>query len=337
MDGRWAGVKGGFNMARDYYDRDRSMWERGRDEVRSWFGDEEAERRRRRDARFDERSDWRETDYYDLGPGRRPRYEYDDAYGDAEHYRQSGRMNRDQRSRQRAADAEFDRDWDLDDRGGSGFEPYRSGGGRGGWHERDRQSMYGGSYGGRRAGRHYDDDMDISESRRRNQAYGGGRYSADPQGSSRYYSDYYQDDMGQHNHRGRGPRGYRRADERIVEDLSEALTWDRVVDASDVEVKVDGGEVTLSGTVASRRMKRRAEDIADGIRGVHDVHNQLRVSRDSLSGDQGSHQGRGPRQDMEHQGSGSSAGQERSGKEQGLGSGRTEGAEPGQQQRKFGS
>src|SRR5690625_3385461 len=110
-----------------------------------------------------------------------------------------------------------------------------------------------------------------------------------------------------------------------------------VVDASDVEVKVDGGEVTLSGTVASRRMKRRAEDIADGIRGVHDVHNQLRVSRDSLSGDQGSHQGRGPRQDMRHQGSGSSAGQERSGKEQGLGSGRTEGAEPGQQQRKFGS
>lgn len=35
-------------------DRDRDFFERAGDEVRSWFGDEEAERRRERDARYDE-------------------------------------------------------------------------------------------------------------------------------------------------------------------------------------------------------------------------------------------------------------------------------------------
>ena len=37
--------------------RDRGFFERAGDEVRSWFGDEEAERRRRYDERFDERYD----------------------------------------------------------------------------------------------------------------------------------------------------------------------------------------------------------------------------------------------------------------------------------------
>jgi len=36
------------------YDRDRGFLDRAGDEVRSWFGDEEAERRRRQDQRFDE-------------------------------------------------------------------------------------------------------------------------------------------------------------------------------------------------------------------------------------------------------------------------------------------
>lgn len=36
------------------YDRDRGFFDRAGDEVRSWFGDEEAERRRRQDQRYDE-------------------------------------------------------------------------------------------------------------------------------------------------------------------------------------------------------------------------------------------------------------------------------------------
>jgi hypothetical protein len=37
--------------------------------------------------------------------------------------------------------------------------------------------------------------------------------------------------------------------------------------------------VTLAGEVESRRMKHRAEDIADSVTGVKDVHNHLRVAK----------------------------------------------------------
>ena len=78
-------------------------------------------------------------------------------------------------------------------------------------------------------------------------------------------------------HAGRGPRNYRRADERIRDDISDLLTDNAWVDASDIEVQVEQGEVTLSGTVESRRTKRIAEDIAESVSGVKDVHNRLRV------------------------------------------------------------
>ena len=77
---------------------------------------------------------------------------------------------------------------------------------------------------------------------------------------------------------GRGPKGYRRSDERIREDVGEALTRDGDLDASEIVVTVEDGEVTLEGTVPDRRSKRLAEDLA-GQRGVRDVHNRLRVER----------------------------------------------------------
>ena len=76
---------------------------------------------------------------------------------------------------------------------------------------------------------------------------------------------------------GRGPRGYRRSDERIFEDVCERFTEHGLLDPSDVEVNVRGGEVVLSGTVATRAEKRLAEDIADLVFGVVEVHNRLRV------------------------------------------------------------
>ena len=95
-------------------------------------------------------------------------------------------------------------------------------------------------------------------------------------------------------HAGRGPRGYRRSDDRIREDVSEVLTRDPDVDATDIEIVVLEGEVTLSGDVDDRRTKRRAEDLVERCAGVHDVHNQLRVKRglgqkisDMLSGQSG--------------------------------------------------
>jgi hypothetical protein len=81
------------------------------------------------------------------------------------------------------------------------------------------------------------------------------------------------------NYSGRGPKDYRRSDDRIREEVCDMFTDDWRLDASDVTVKVEGSEVTLVGTVATRDQKRRAEEIAERVRGVNDVHNQIRVVR----------------------------------------------------------
>ena len=78
-------------------------------------------------------------------------------------------------------------------------------------------------------------------------------------------------------HVGKGPKGYVRSDDRIREDVSDRLTQDWLIDASEIEVQVSGAEVTLSGLVADRSDKRRAEDIADHISGVKHVQNNLRI------------------------------------------------------------
>jgi osmotically-inducible protein OsmY len=78
---------------------------------------------------------------------------------------------------------------------------------------------------------------------------------------------------------GRGPKGYKRSDARICEDVSDRFTDDEWLDASDIAVQVRDGEVILSGTVTDRSQKRRAEDLACRVSGVHDVSNGLRVTR----------------------------------------------------------
>src|SRR5690606_25759303 len=78
-------------------------------------------------------------------------------------------------------------------------------------------------------------------------------------------------------YRGHGPMGYTRSDERILEDASDALTDDWGVDARQITVSVKDGEITLDGTVPSRRQKRRAEDCVEDLSGVRHVQNNLRV------------------------------------------------------------
>jgi len=78
----------------------------------------------------------------------------------------------------------------------------------------------------------------------------------------------------------RGPKGYKRSDERIREDVSERLAQQDELDPSDLEVRVANGEVTLTGTVRSRHEKFLAEEIADEVLGVNDVHVQVRVRRE---------------------------------------------------------
>lgn len=85
-------------------------------------------------------------------------------------------------------------------------------------------------------------------------------------------------------HRGKGPKGYRRSDERIREVVCDALTDDPDVDASDVECDVTDGEVTLRGAVRTREEKRAIEQLAERATGVREVINQVRVQPRSGAG-----------------------------------------------------
>lgn len=83
--------------------------------------------------------------------------------------------------------------------------------------------------------------------------------------------------LGSGEFRGRGPRNYTRSDERVRDDVNDRLSDDAHVDASDIEVTVAEGEVTLGGQVQNRFAKRHAEDIAERVLGVRHVQNNLRV------------------------------------------------------------
>lgn len=76
---------------------------------------------------------------------------------------------------------------------------------------------------------------------------------------------------------GRGPKNYKRPDNRIEEDINERLTDHSMLDATDIVVSVQDGEVTLRGHVDSRQSKRLAEDVAETVFGVKDVVNQIKI------------------------------------------------------------
>ncbi len=76
-----------------------------------------------------------------------------------------------------------------------------------------------------------------------------------------------------------GPRGYRRSDERIYEDVCEALIREERVDVSEVTVEVHDGTVTLGGHVPVRRMRYLIEDVAAACRGVKDVENRISAAQ----------------------------------------------------------
>lgn len=191
------------------YDRrrgreDRGFFERAGDEVRSWFGDEDAQRRRERDER-DEPRGWG-------GPSR-------------------------------------------------------------GWSARDEGDRRGGEGGGRSSQWQYR-DLDYREPQWTSppQRYSGPSWTRE----SGYGREGWDESGGPH--AGRGPRGYTRSDERIREDVCDRLCEHGFVDASDVEVRVASGEVTLLGSVPSRQEKRMAEDAAEQVSGVRQLHNELRVN-----------------------------------------------------------
>jgi osmotically-inducible protein OsmY len=226
---------------------DRGFFERAGDEVRSWFGDEDAERRRMRDER-DERRGWGES-----ARGWTAREDHD-------------------------VDRDWARQWGYVEGRGRGSEQQP-------WQYRDRgyrepqssspSQRYVGSSWTRESGYGREGWGDPS---------GWGPETGWPRSSG---------DVRQGPHAGRGPRGYTRSDERIREDICDRLAEHGFVDASDIEVRVNGGEVTLQGSVHERHEKRIAEDLAERVSGVQQVRNELRVDREGTRREGDEQSGRG--------------------------------------------
>ena len=91
------------------------------------------------------------------------------------------------------------------------------------------------------------------------------------------------DDRHQETHRGKGPKGYSRSDERIREDICDRLSDDPYIDASDINIRVNSGEVVLEGHTESKQAKRRAEDLVEKISGVKNVENHLKVAHSTAT------------------------------------------------------
>ena len=77
---------------------------------------------------------------------------------------------------------------------------------------------------------------------------------------------------------GKGPKNYRRSDERVREDVCEVLLQHPGIDASDMEISVSEGVVTLLGSVPSLWMKRASGWVIEEVSGVRDIDNKLKVA-----------------------------------------------------------
>lgn len=124
-------------------------------------------------------------------------------------------------------------------------------------------------------------DMNRADMNRADMNRGGGDWTRSRGGGDdhRGFMERMGDKLGDMGRRmGRGPKGYKRSDERIYEEICERIArYD--VNADHVEVKVTNGEVMLTGMCEDRRDKRMIEDLCDEVFGVEEVHNQIRVSR----------------------------------------------------------
>jgi hypothetical protein len=166
-----------------------------------------------------------------------------------------------------------------------GFSGAGFGGGYSGY---DRASLYGGYAGG--YGRAFGYGRDARDLYRGDPRYGRERttgVSAGPAFPAANRVEYGSaDDIPvpvpqfepRRNFAGRGPRGYRRSDARIRDEICEILTRHPEIDATDIDITVENGVVTLGGTVEDRYTKRLAADVAELTLGVHEVDNRLRIA-----------------------------------------------------------
>jgi hypothetical protein len=116
-------------------------------------------------------------------------------------------------------------------------------------------------------------------------------YGERPHGWGNYESNYdlapseprRVDASSREDHRGKGPQGYRRTDERMHELACELLTEDPRIDATHIDVHVQDGELTLTGFVDSRRTKYLVEELLARSVGEQIV-NRLQVRRPEDTG-----------------------------------------------------
>lgn len=83
----------------------------------------------------------------------------------------------------------------------------------------------------------------------------------------------------EYDYSGFGPRGYTRSDARIQDEVSELLSRDHYIDASDIVVAVENHIVKLSGTVRQREDRVEAEMLAESVIGVDDIQNDITVRK----------------------------------------------------------
>ena len=171
-------------------------------------------------------------------------------------------------------------------RGGYGQERYGSddyGGGR-----RDFGGRSGGqrSYGSERwGGGDYGSQGGSSFAYGRGgENWGGEGYAGRGYGSASFGSQQWERQV---SHRGKGPKGYERSDDRLKEMICERLSDDPNIDASEITVAVSGGVVKLTGTIDSRAEKYQVEELIERCGGVKDIDNQLRMQSRQAMGGQG--------------------------------------------------
>ncbi|CAG9186407.1 BON domain-containing protein [Cupriavidus pampae] len=75
----------------------------------------------------------------------------------------------------------------------------------------------------------------------------------------------------------RMPKNYVRTDERVLGDVCERLAMHPEIDVSDVTVHIEAGVIRLGGTVEDRYERRLVEEITEGVMGVRDIENGVRV------------------------------------------------------------
>lgn len=72
----------------------------------------------------------------------------------------------------------------------------------------------------------------------------------------------------------------------LREEVSEALQTDPRTQKSVIGVAVEGGAVTLTGTVADAEESQVAQAIAEDVEGVVEVINDLHIAQPDRSGDE---------------------------------------------------